>query len=453
MAHRSQLAIALTGRMDDTATKPTSHPFLPTTNTTKYNHDNTNTNVTMKLRLKKPLHASHNQPDALTSRLGTSAPLPASKAGRALPTPPNSISPTIPPAALKQHHTYSGTSTPHHANHGLDPVDSDVDLGHVRSSAVVEEHDTTGSITSAMLAKHHLPDILLSNGPLAIRHIMGYLTTSVPGFSSIPPAKARRLVVGALEGRGGEQQGGIKGDVKFDKVGWGRWDARLFGQAPRANTELSPSPSLPAYGSGGIVINGATSNMRRPAAPSSDWTGNLTADEDEDQHFDVEMEDMDRMSLDEPCSSSSEAPDDDDMEGLDDPELATDDEDWEALGAEKLREASYQGSAPRMSLGGMGHIYAGGGASSTRSYSYQGSSSFMKKSPQPVLKMRPGLSGLSSGISALTNGLSGLSGEAMKEHDSKRIGEKRTHAYLEAGDAMEKDAIEALLKLSGSPAV
>ena len=441
--------------MDDTVTshhpaQATSHP----TTTTNTNHDKTNA-PTMKLRLKRPLHASHNQLDALTSRLGTSAPLPAAKAGRTLPTPPNSISPTIPPAALKQHHTYSGTSAPHHANHVLDPVDSDVDLGHVRSSPCVPDNhdDASGSITSALLAKHHLSDILLSNGPLAIRHIMGYLTTSVPGFSSIPPAKARRLVVGALEGRGGEQQGGINGDVKFDKVGWGRWDARLFGQAPRANTELSPSPSLPAYGSGGIVINGATSNVRRPTAPSSDWTGNLTADEDEDQHFDVEMEDIDRMSLDEPCSSSSEAPDDDDMEGLDDPELATDDEDWEALGAEKLREASYQGSAPRMSLGGMGHIYAGGGASSTRSYSYQGSSTFMKKSPQPVLKMRPGLSGLSSGISALTNGLSGLSAEAMKEHDSKKIGEKRTHAYLEAGDAMEKDAIEALLKLRGSPAV
>ena len=66
-----------------------------------------------------------------------------------------------------------------------------------------------------MLAKYHLPDIMLSHGPLAIRHIMGYLTTSVPGFAGIPPAKARRLVVGALEGRGGEG-GGVDGDVEFE---------------------------------------------------------------------------------------------------------------------------------------------------------------------------------------------------------------------------------------------
>lgn len=306
--------------------------------------------------------------------------------------------------------------------------------------------DTSGMITSALLAKHHLPDILLSNGPLAIRHIMGYLTTSVPGFSSIPPAKARRLVVGALEGRGDTTHaGGIKGDVKFDKVGWGRWDARLFGQAPRANPELSLSPSLPAYGSGGIVINGATSNVRRPVAPSSDWTRGMSEDVED---VDMEMEDLDHMSLDEPCSSSSEAPDDDDdMEGLDDPELATDDEDWEAMGPQALREASYQGSAPIGSFGvgraGMGHVYTGGG--STRSYSYQGSSSFVKRSPQPVLRVKPGLSGLSSGLNSLTN-------EGLKELN-KHAGEKRSHAYLEAGDAMEKDAIEALLKLSGSPAV
>lgn len=405
---------------------PTSHPI---------NTKNDKTNTTMKLRLKQ-------QPDALTSRLGTSAPIPK----RTLPTPPNSISPTIPPAALKNHRTYTAGSAPgYHGRHaGLDPVESDVDI--TGTSPADQDFETAGSITSALLAKHHLPDILLSNGPLAIRHIMGYLTTSVPGFSSIQPAKARRLVVGALEGRGGDSTGGgLRGDVKFDKVGWGRWDARLFGQAPRMErSDASLSPSLPAYGMGGITITNATSNVRRPNAPSSPWSAPM------DEEEDVEMEDLDHMSLDEPCSSSSEAPDDEDaMSGLDDPELATDDEDWEAMGPKALREASYHGSAPMGSAPRMGHVYTGG---SVRS------SSYMKPSTQPVLRMRPGVSPLGAGISAITNGLSSVGRTAEKRshsylEPSEAPKAKRSHSYLEANEDMEKNAIEALLKLSGSPAV
>ncbi|RPB28345.1 hypothetical protein L211DRAFT_751284, partial [Terfezia boudieri ATCC MYA-4762] len=76
------------------------------------------------------------------------------------------------------------------------------------------------AITPSLLAKHYLPGILLQHGPLAIRHLTAYLIASIPGFSNIPPAKQRRLVVGALEA------GGVNGDVIFEKVGWGRWDAR-----------------------------------------------------------------------------------------------------------------------------------------------------------------------------------------------------------------------------------
>ena len=182
----------------------------------------------------------------------------------------------------------------------------------------------------------------------------------------------------------------------------------------------------------------------------------------EDEDEEMEMEDLDHMSLDEPCSSSSEAPDDEDaMSGLDDPELATDDEDWEAMGPQALREASYQGSAPLGSaprmVSGMGHIYGGGG--SVRSYSYQGSAGLMKPSPQPqpVLRMRPGVSPLGGGASLISNGLSFESETRKRSHShlapSDMPESKRSHSNLEVGDAMEQDAIEALLKLSGSPAV
>jgi hypothetical protein len=152
--------------------------------------------------------------------------VPATK-NHPLPTPPNSISPSLPPHGAKPYGTRSTT-----VQHTLEHVESDLDL---QESADVSDQDisagdgrigspgfdTAGAITPTLLAKHHLPEILLNHGPLAIRHIMGFLTTAVPGFSGIPPAKARRLVVGALEGRGsGGESGGLKGDVKFEKVGW-----------------------------------------------------------------------------------------------------------------------------------------------------------------------------------------------------------------------------------------
>lgn len=252
-----------------------------------------------------------------------------------LPTPPNSISPALPAHGLKAQLQKAK----------LEPIDSDLDLhetadGHQRSVSPALE--TPGAITCALLAKHHLPDILLNHGPLAIRHIMGYLTTSVPGFSSIPPTKARRLVVGALEGRGGEGAG-LDGDVHFEKVGWGRWSARQLGSGIRGRKELSPSSSgHPA----GIPIGGGRVQDRLKV--------DLSRSTGEDSfHFSHDERDMpmmeyeaDRMSMDGSASAScSEAPDDD-MVMNDDPEDVTDDEDWAAMGAAALRAESYPNQMP-----------------------------------------------------------------------------------------------------------
>jgi hypothetical protein len=276
-----------------------------------------------------------------------------------LPTPPNSISPSLPPHAVKPYGTRSTTTT----QHVLEHVDSDLDLqdGHDGSEDGMAGRDrevgspsadNTGNITPTLLAKHHLPDILLNHGPLAIRHIMGFLTTAVPGFSGIPPAKARRLVVGALEGRGsGGEGGGVKGDVKFEKVGWGRWDARLKGRPARNSRGLqqSPPPSVPSSYSQGMPIaknDGWKMDRTRLNAPGSSWAGDsavFSHDDDMDGITMLENE-ADKMSLDgdESCSSS-EAPPDDELMG-DDPEDMTDDEDWAAVGAAALRAASYSNS-------------------------------------------------------------------------------------------------------------
>ncbi|RDW83379.1 hypothetical protein BP5796_04870 [Coleophoma crateriformis] len=270
--------------------------------------------------------------------------------GHPLPTPPNSISPNLPPHGLKPYGTRSTTAQP-----APEHIDSDLDLqdGHEASLDLGSPvSDASGAITPGLLATHHLPDILLSHGPLAIRHIMGYLTTSVPGFSGIPPAKARRLVVGALEGRGNGGEGaGVRGDVKFEKVGWGRWDARLKGHPARhgGSTQLSPPPSAPSSYSLGMPIakpTGWSFDRTRLNAPTSSWTGDSAAFSHDDD-LDIMMEtEADKMSLDgdESCSSS-EAPPEDEIMG-DDPDDITDDEDWAAVGAAALRAASYSVSGP-----------------------------------------------------------------------------------------------------------
>ena len=289
-----------------------------------------------------------------------------------LPTPPNSISPSLPPHGLKPYGTRLAV-----AQAALEHVESDLDLqdgqdesGHDGFSE--HEHDigspgfdTTGTITPTLLAKHHLPEILLAHGPLAIRHIMGYLTTSVPGFSGIPPAKARRLVVGALEGRGsGGEGGGVKGDVKFEKVGWGRWDARLKGHPARhsRSSQQSPPPSAPSSYSVGMPIakNGWTIDRTRPDAPGSSWAGDSAIfSHDDDMDITMAENEADKMSLDGDAScSSSEAPPDDEIMG-DDPDDITDDEDWAAVGAAALRAASYSASGPGRNFLAS-HVYTGG---------------------------------------------------------------------------------------------
>ena len=204
--------------------------------------------------------------------------------------------------------------------------------------------DSAGAITPAMLAKHHLANILLLNGPLAIRHIMGYLTTSVPGFSRITGAKARRLVVAALEGRGSGGEGsGLHGDVEFEKVGWGRWDARKRGQPSRDQQRTNLSP---AYSRAGVPIPG----QRNVSHGSSDKLGTSRAESavfshsemDYGENEDVTMHEADKMSLDGNdfgYASSSPAPDD---VNLDDDVTsdATDEEDWASIGAEALRARS-----------------------------------------------------------------------------------------------------------------
>lgn len=252
-------------------------------------------------------------------------------------------------------------------------VDSDIDLQDAPDVAQptalsaealdsLGDLDSAGAISPGMLAKHHLPDILLSHGPLAIRHIMGYLTTSVPGFSRITSAKARRLVVAALEGKGAGLDGaGRDADVLFDKVGWGRWDARVRGQPPRERqgSTITPPGSLPSsYSQAGLQVPGQRSWRTGSENLGTSFTGNSAAFSHSEMDYedqDVLENEADKMSLDgnDDGYVSSVAEDALD-EDLGDGEI-TDEEDWGAIGAEALRARSLPNAG--RSVSGPGRLY------------------------------------------------------------------------------------------------
>jgi hypothetical protein len=258
---------------------------------------------------------------------GTNHSLPSNHHG-GLPTPPNSLSPTIPP----QKGSPSAV-----ANTPLNLIESDVELHDTSDSAPAQlgspALDATGDITPALLAKHHLPDILLTNGPLAIRYVLAHLTSTVPGFARIPAAKARRIVVAALESRSG---GGLNGDVVFEKVGWGRWDARYRSQPRRetrnGSTDSESASALSPTSHGSVEIRSRSSRHRRrrrrvsPLSPTGDA-------------YHVSEHEADKMSLDGHDDTNRrrpipiiQAPEDSDM---------TDEEDWESIGPDGLLARSY----------------------------------------------------------------------------------------------------------------
>lgn len=266
----------------------------------------------------------------------------------ALLTPPNSISPNLP-----AHGAHSSIASPPPIN-----IANEIDLQDAMDHAAAQDQpqlqepamplskgalsglDASEAITPGMLAKHHLPGIMLGNGPRPIRYVMGELTHSVPGFSRIPPAKARRLVVAALESRNG---GGLDGSVAFCKTGWGRWDAHVKGSDSSKDSAIGAlqdgnlSPPRSENSSYAVSYSGSGLQIPRQRLPSGyrdkqsggSWTASSILEEDEDMDMDMDMpeNEADKMSLDGSDSDSTNADE-------------TDEEDWAAVGAAALRKAS-----------------------------------------------------------------------------------------------------------------
>lgn len=194
--------------------------------------------------------------------------------------------------------------------------------------------DATRQISALMLAKHHLPEIIVGHGAMPIREMMAHLTQSVPGFSGLPPAKARRLVVAALEHRAG---GGLHGEVKFEKVGWGRWSVAGSGSQARglpiggSRTGNGQTPPASVDSTGGSLQIPKLHHERD--VYSSSWAAGSWS-----PHRQGDDEEMaDQMSLDgsEGSADSDSASEMDLEEDLNDD---TDQEDWSTMGPEALRE-------------------------------------------------------------------------------------------------------------------
>jgi len=255
-----------------------------------------------------------------------------------LPTPPSSISPTLSAHKRRPMPVVGRVTTPEES--------MDIDLQDAVEHAAAQDQpsalskealaglDATRQITALMLAKLYLPEIIVGHGAMPIREMMAHLTHLVPGFSGLPPAKARRLVVAALEHRAG---GGLNGEVKFEKVGWGRWSVAGSGHKARgmpiggSSAGLGQTPPASVDSTGGSLQIPKSRNVR------DDYVGSWNAGSWSPHRHDDDEEMADQMSLDgsEGSTDSDSASEMDLEEVMNDD---TDEEDWAAMGPEALRE-------------------------------------------------------------------------------------------------------------------
>ncbi|KAF1934706.1 hypothetical protein EJ02DRAFT_429096 [Clathrospora elynae] len=260
-----------------------------------------------------------------------------------LPTPPSSISPTLPAHKRRPMPVFGRLHTPEEESMEIDLQDAvEHAAAQDQPSALSKEAlaglDATRQITALMLAKHHLPDIIVGHGAMPIREMMAYLTQAVPGFSGLPPAKARRLVVAALEHRAG---GGLHGEVKFEKVGWGRWSVAAscsdalgmpIGGSRSGNGQTPPAS---------VDSTGRSLHISKLRHERDVYTGSWNASGSWSPHRQGDDEEMaDQMSLDGSeggTESTSDSASDMHLEE-DDLNDDTDQEDWSAMGPDALRE-------------------------------------------------------------------------------------------------------------------
>lgn len=242
---------------------------------------------------------------------------------------------------------------------------------------------------AAAVTPERLSRLLMSQGPLAIRHLTTHLAMTIRGFGDLSLSKQRRLIIAALDA--GDQTNGIT----FEKVGWGRWAAHQNGElatgtagsgeiikseakAGEVKREFDDSHS--ARGSSlasmarrraSVSTNGA--NGRPPISPTLNPTdqaatylmgglvGSSTASAAWTDDVDLEDDDMMFHSSRKPIEENAvfDDEDEDDVRDYDGQtrHSETDEEDWQSMGAESLRRESMV-SPPTLSLSQKTHSAA-----------------------------------------------------------------------------------------------
>lgn len=214
------------------------------------------------------------------------------------------------------------------------------------SSGPLNTNSPIALAAAAQVTPERLSRLLLTHGPLPIRHITSHLALTIPGFADLSLSKQRRLIIGVLEG-GDAKKGSDSGRVAFEKVGWGRWAAR----------DGHFTGSLVSTNGRRESISAGLTQFKPPESPT------LRAHGGEDSDDDVDLADDDMMFH----NHSSKYPsvfEDSEDEGSEFDDTAmlrlnhhrarreskrrrgsdTDEEDWRALGPEGLRRDSYSAS-------------------------------------------------------------------------------------------------------------
>ncbi|GMG40335.1 unnamed protein product [Ambrosiozyma monospora] len=88
------------------------------------------------------------------------------------------------------------------------------------TKVLISTSSPEGIAAAAQITSNRVANILLSEGPLPIRHLTSHLVSQVPAFGHLSLSKQRRLIMAALE------SGDSVNCCVFEKVGWGQWEAR-----------------------------------------------------------------------------------------------------------------------------------------------------------------------------------------------------------------------------------
>lgn len=160
---------------------------------------------------------------------------------------------------------HRGSSHSGHSGHSIK---------HTHSPVASFPNSTTSSLLKSVrghpiniISRSLVAEILLSQGPLAIRHLTAQLCLSSSVFAEMSLGKQRRVIVHILESPPASSD---EEEFMFEKVGWGRWAASRHGL--ENNNESKAMARLLQYGMpssciGKVASSSSSSLPRIPISP------------------------------------------------------------------------------------------------------------------------------------------------------------------------------------------